>query len=87
MLKSSAVPFAIAVLAALSAAPSTAQAGVEYPYCAIYSESIVGGTNCGFVTLAQCLTTVHGLGGICNVNPAYPDAVPVQRKRPRAARH
>lgn len=49
----------------------TAHAGVEYPWCAIYSEKSVGATNCGFSTYAQCAATIAGVGGICNENPAY----------------
>lgn len=48
-----------------------AKAGVEYPWCAVYRESTVGATNCGFSTLAQCRATISGIGGMCLANPAY----------------
>lgn len=83
MLKLIAGAFAAATLAAAIAAPSPAQAGIEYPWCAQYSERSVGATNCGFSTLAQCRATVSGIGGGCYRNPAYVPAEP-RRKRPRA---
>ena len=53
MLKLIAGAFAAVTLAAAIAVPSPAQAGIEYPWCAQYSERSVGATNCGFSTLAQ----------------------------------
>jgi len=50
------------------AAPTQAQI---YPWCAIYSGGMGGGTNCGFSTLAQCRVTVSGIGGFCDPNPFY----------------
>jgi len=36
----------------------------NYPWCAQYSGSALGGaTNCGFVSFAQCMATVSGIGG------------------------
>jgi hypothetical protein len=43
-----------------------------YPWCAEYNGREGGGTNCGFVTLAQCRATISGIGGRCYTNPAYP---------------
>ncbi len=64
-----------------------AQAGVEYPWCAVYSQATVGATNCGFSTLAQCRATISGVGGLCLENPAYvgppPRAQPKRRVQPR----
>ncbi len=64
-----------------------AQAGIEYPWCAVYSESTVGATNCGFSTLAQCRATISGVGGMCIPNPAYvgppPRPQPKRRSQPR----
>lgn len=65
------------------AAPAPAQAGTEYPWCAIYSERSVGATNCGFVSLAQCQATVNGIGGGCARNPAYPEPAPRKPQRQR----
>ena len=53
---------ALATLALLTVAPSPAQAGVEYPWCAQYSEATVGAVNCGFVTVAQCRAAISGAG-------------------------
>ncbi len=81
MLKIFAGTFAIAALAAVVAGPTPAQAGIEYPWCAVYPESTVGGTNCGFSTLAQCRATAIGTGGTCYENPAYTPAAASQPKR------
>jgi Protein of unknown function (DUF3551) len=42
-------------------------------WCAEYSDgdSGLGGTNCGFFTLAQCRATVSGIGGFCVPNQFY----------------
>ena len=50
------------------AAPTQAQI---YPWRAVYSGGMGGGTNCGFSTLAQCRVTVSGIGGFCDPNPFY----------------
>ncbi len=51
------------IAAALFAGPAKAQ---NYPWCAIYSGSAVGGgTNCGFVSYEQCMATARGLGSFC----------------------
>lgn len=42
-----------------------------YAWCAEYSGSRGGGTNCGFVTLEQCQWTVSGIGGFCRRNQFY----------------
>jgi hypothetical protein len=31
----------------------------------------MGGMNCGFVSFAQCMATVSGIGGFCIVNTQY----------------
>jgi hypothetical protein len=83
MLKLFAGTFAPAVLAAaLLISPTPAQAGTEYPWCAVYSESTVGATNCGFVTLAQCRAAISGAGGGCYQNPAYTAASPQPKRHP-----
>lgn len=58
-----------------------ALAGIEYPWCAVYRESTVGATNCGFSTLSQCRATISGVGGMCTPNPAY--AGPPPRHQPK----
>jgi hypothetical protein len=53
----------------------------NYPWCAQYGTGM-GGTNCGFVTFAQCMATVQGIGGFCVVNTQYqPPAGPRARRR------
>src|SRR5262249_2792017 len=42
----------------------------NYPWCAEGSYK-AGGTNCGFVTLQQCLDTVRGGAEFCGPNPMY----------------
>ena len=44
----------------------------NYPWCAYYSGGRGGGgTNCGFVSFQQCLATVSGIGGFCQLNTQY----------------
>jgi hypothetical protein len=44
----------------------------NYPWCAQYSGRALGGaTNCGFVSFAQCMATVSGIGGFCVRNTMY----------------
>ena len=47
--------------------PAQAQ---NYPWCAQYGTGM-GGMNCGFVSFAQCMATVSGIGGFCIVNTQY----------------
>jgi hypothetical protein len=56
--------FGIAVVTALVAAPSSAQAG----WCASVSGSDGGEVTCGYSSWEQCRAAVSGQGGIC-----YPD--------------
>jgi hypothetical protein len=49
--------------------PAQAQ---NYPWCAQYSGRALGGAmNCGFVSFAQCMATVSGIGGFCVQNNTY----------------
>jgi hypothetical protein len=49
--------------------PATAQ---NRPWCAIYSDGVVGGiTNCGFTTFEQCSRTARRVDGFCRLNPRY----------------
>jgi hypothetical protein len=52
----------------------------NYPWCAYYSPP--GGTNCGFSTFQQCISTVQGIGGMCQPNTQYqpPGQKPTSRK-------
>ena len=69
--------FAIAVVAAVNAMPGSASAQQYYPWCAWYDEWTY---SCGFVTRAQCMATISGVGGICKPNP-YPPSDPRARRR------
>jgi Protein of unknown function (DUF3551) len=50
----------------------------NYPWCALYSD--LGGENCGFSTLAQCMATVSGIGGFCVPNTQYVSAKPSHKR-------
>jgi Protein of unknown function (DUF3551) len=39
-----------------------------YPWCAVYDMGDDGVYNCGFVTRDQCMATVSGIGGFCQLN-------------------
>jgi hypothetical protein len=63
-----ALHFAAAVLVVAAAASTRAEAQ-NYPWCAYYGRG--DGTNCGFTTFEQCMATVSGIGGFCNINTQY----------------
>ena len=58
------------VAAPILLVPSAARA-IEYPWCARYGGAMSGASNCGFSTFEQCMTTLRGMGGFCEVNPFY----------------
>jgi len=61
--------FALFAAAMTLATPAHAQ---NYPWCAIYSgRGAGGGTNCGFVSYAQCMATASGLGSLCYRNTQF----------------
>ncbi|HVG52771.1 MAG TPA: DUF3551 domain-containing protein [Xanthobacteraceae bacterium] len=62
-----------------------AEAAVIYPWCAHYGGGRVGGggTNCGFLTWAQCMATIAGNGGFCNGNPWWEGPVPQAAAAPQ----
>jgi hypothetical protein len=61
--------FALFAAAVTLATPAHAQ---NYPWCAIYSgRGAGGGTNCGFVSYAQCMATASGLGSFCYRNTQF----------------
>jgi hypothetical protein len=65
--------------AAVLATPARAQ---NYPWCAQYSGRALGGAmNCGFVSFAQCMATVSGIGGFCMQNNTYQPPTPRARKK------
>jgi hypothetical protein len=41
----------------------------NYPWCAQYSYR--DGATCGFTSFQQCMATVSGIGGFCQLNNLY----------------
>ena len=73
---------ALVTLGMLDAAtPAAAQGG----WCAQYSGSHGGATNCGFYTLDQCRMAVSGVGGQCSPSP-YARSYGHQEPAPRRLR-
>jgi hypothetical protein len=65
--------FALAVLLGAAAIGTRAEAQ-NYPWCARYSGSMADTQNCGFVSYDQCMETIRGMGGYCEVNNQYQPA-------------
>ena len=63
--------------------PTTAQAAIEYPWCAQYSGDETGGRNCSFVSYEQCMETARGAGANCEVNLFYQGPQARQKQQPR----
>jgi hypothetical protein len=59
-----------ALLCALGGISARAHAQ-NYPWCADYGGEMGGSSNCGFVTYAQCMATLSGMGGFCDRNTQY----------------
>lgn len=59
---------AIAMGTAAIAVPAQAQ---NYPWCAEYSGTPGGPTNCGFSSYRQCMADISGVGGFCVRNNTY----------------
>ena len=83
----SAAAFSGFVALGVCVAADSAQAD-PYRWCAQYSSSDGGGTNCYFVTLEQCRAAISGNGGFCTPNTFY-DGAPVTTSEdgPRRSRH
>jgi Protein of unknown function (DUF3551) len=64
-MKSLLLAFGICVVATAMGGPAKA---MNYPWCG-YDGG--GGTNCGFVTVEQCMASISGNGGFCNRNTQY----------------
>jgi hypothetical protein len=64
-----------------------AEAMVIYQWCAYYGGrgGSGGAANCGFVTRAQCMATVSGTQGFCDVNPWWQDPPPSARRAKKVA--
>jgi Protein of unknown function (DUF3551) len=75
----------VAVLVAPSLAHPYERPYDPYPWCAEYwGGREGGGSNCGFLSLEQCRTTVRGIGGFCEPNPFYnPRRSQSHRRKPR----
>jgi len=56
----------------LVAASAPASAEITYPWCAQYrGGDRGGGRNCGFWTYEQCVASVSGNNGTCEINAMY----------------
>jgi hypothetical protein len=79
---------------ALLSATSLAQAQTSgyqrpydpYPWCAVYGGRDGGASNCGFLTIEQCMATVSGIGGSCEPNQFYNPRHAGERARKRRPR-
>jgi Protein of unknown function (DUF3551) len=72
----------LAILTSITVGTSVSHAD-PYRWCADYrGGSFGGGTNCGFVTLQQCMATVSGIGGFCRKNTFY-DGIPFDGQKVR----
>ena len=69
----------LTALAAVSVLPTPSYAA-EYPWCAQYGSRGGGARNCGFVSYAQCMATVSGIGGFCEPNSFYKGPARKQRR-------
>jgi hypothetical protein len=65
----------------LAGAPERGVAEPEYPWCAELFGDEGSATNCGFMTLEQCMATVRGAGGYCRANPLSSQR-PAEPRRP-----
>lgn len=63
--------FVLPALAALAMFTPAAGHADPYKWCAQYGTRGDGGRNCGFVTFEQCMATVSGIGGFCEINQFY----------------
>jgi hypothetical protein len=74
---------AVVGVATMLGTPALAQ---NYPWCAQYSGRALGGSqNCGFVSFAQCMATVSGIGGFCVQNNTYQPPQPRAHKKKKKA--
>jgi hypothetical protein len=64
--------FALGVFVVTAAIGTPAQAQ-NYPWCAVLSMGDAA-YNCGFTSRAQCMASVSGIGGFCQLNNTYQPA-------------
>jgi Protein of unknown function (DUF3551) len=70
---------------AMPAAPAAAQTAYYAPWCSQIPEN---GTECSFASERQCLETIAGNGGYCELNPGFADGSPfASERRVRHHRH
>jgi hypothetical protein len=62
---------------AMAAAPTQAQAAIEYPYCPMQGRHT--GQSCTFTSMQQCRESIAANSGFCDRNPRY--AAPVRAMR------
>jgi len=75
------LPLLSGILLATAAMATDAKAQ-NYPWCAQYAAAGGGAMNCGFVSYAQCMQTLQGMGGFCVQNTQYvPSAASSARRR------
>ena len=82
-----AILLTLAILAMAGLLAPTAGQAQTYPWCAQYSGDGDGGRNCGFVSYAQCMATVSGIGGFCERNSFYTGRKEPGRRHRRVVRH
>jgi len=70
--------FSVAAIVLGGAAGPGAQAQ-NYPWCAVLNVGALA-YNCGFVTVEQCMASVSGIGGFCQLNNTYVPTPPRRRR-------
>lgn len=74
--------YVLPALAALTLlAPGSARAETTYKWCAYYGNFGSMATNCGFSTRQQCMATISGIGGYCDINPRWNEPRSSKRQR------
>jgi hypothetical protein len=74
------------LLAGLTTAGFATRADAQnYPWC-LQSSAYEGGENCGFATHEQCMATLQGIGGFCQINTEYQASVTPSPRRALKAR-
>ena len=72
------------VLGAIAATMlATAARAQNYPWCALYNKG-ANELSCSFDSFDQCMDSVRGVGGFCEVNNTYVPPAAVTRPHPRA---
>ena len=77
--------FVMSILFAAGAV-STHASAEDYPWCAYYGTGDGDAVNCGFSTREQCMATVSGVGGHCELNNQYKQPPATRSDDPAATR-